>query len=93
MKDGGSVFPTQKVSHYQQNNEGGMEPVYETTGGLLIRDYIATQNMPEMLRLTFQSYSEAYNPDDLLIKNNWIESAARLSYRAADAMLAEREKE
>jgi hypothetical protein len=97
MKNGEFVFPSQVVSHYQQNSEGGMAPVYETKGGLSQRDYIATQNMPELLKMSFEIYknwvSGKSEEAHFTTESLWIKIAAELSYKAADALLAEREKE
>jgi len=77
-KDGGYAFPQKTISHHRSTKEG-IEPVYETTGGLSVRDYFAGQALSGL----------SVPP----IRVNDIDWIANMSYRLADAMLAEREKE
>ncbi|MDR2597261.1 MAG: hypothetical protein LBC76_08085 [Treponema sp.] len=98
MKNGGQVFPTQTISHYRFTEKGeGPEPVYETKDGMCLRDYIATQNMPELLKMSWEIYknwvSGKSEEAHFATESLWIKMAAELSYKAADALLAEMEKE
>jgi len=53
--------------------------------GMTLRDYFAGQALPKAMESTFDC--EGYHPDS----ENWHKDAAKLSYKIADAMLAERE--
>jgi len=85
MKDGGSAFPSETLSHYQ-DNAGNMTPVFETKGGLSIRDYFAGQALCGLLATTID-WSEKNGKEKI---NKVI---SEMSYELADAMIAEREKE
>ena len=78
-KDGGSAFPSETLSHYQ-DNAGNMTPVFETKGGLSIRDYFAGQALAGLCA------KEVWNDGEECVLASW-------SYALADAMLEEREKE
>jgi hypothetical protein len=79
MKDGGSAFPSQTISHYQMGKKGA-EPVYESTGGMTLRDHFAGI---ALIGIMGQDHVDGYGDAERLTK---------LAYKYADAMLAEREK-
>jgi hypothetical protein len=66
-----------------------------SSGGMTLRDYFAGRNMPTLLKMAWQIYKDCLGKSD---EENfdkggvWIKIAAELSYKAADAMLVEREK-
>jgi len=95
-KDGGYAFPQQTISLYHTTKDG-IEPVYETIGGMTQRDYIATRNMPELLKMSWDIFKDCFGDkpeeESFIEEDFWISMAAELSYKAADALLAKREKE
>jgi hypothetical protein len=63
--------------------------------GMTLRDYFAARNMPELLKMSWKIYKDCLGKSDeenFYKGGVWIKIAADLSYKAADAMLAEREK-
>jgi len=70
MKNGGAVFPTQIISHYQDTKEGA-EPVYVTNGGMTLRDYFAGQALAGLASLvppcTESSAHYAYEYADAML--------------------------
>jgi len=85
-KNGGPAFPLPV-----------QEPPYYVTNEVTLRDYLAAQNMPELLKLSWEIEKRTTVKQRLFEvfyknKNGWINVAAKLSYTAADALLAEREK-
>ena len=85
MKDGGAAFP------YEETPDG------RVWNGMTLRDYIATHNMPELLKMSWEIQKSCVKEGHIFENfykdgDGWIEVAAKLSYKAADAMLAEREK-
>ena len=67
MRDGGAAFPF----------------VYEGCDGMSLRDYLAGQALPEVIKIAWGASTEI---KELLKKS------AELSYKIADAMLEAREK-
>lgn len=75
--DGGSAFPSVE---YDRDSAGQMSPRY-TEYGMSLRDYFAGQALAGMAMTV-----NWFEPEDQ-------SGAAVASYRIADAMLAQREKE
>ena len=74
--DGGPAFPQGKD---QGASDAGF-PIVEITGGMTVRDVFAAAALQGLLSGDLNPYNETHA------------DAALLSYRYADAMLAEREK-
>jgi len=74
---GGPAFPSNVISHCQSNGDAIM-PVFETKGGMSLRDYFAGQ---ALIGLLIDGCSLA--PDSYAID----------AYKIADAMIAEMDKD
>jgi hypothetical protein len=68
----------------------------EVNYGLSLRDFFAGQNMPELLKMSWETYKDCLGSkaeeENFATEDVWIRIAAELSYKAANAMLTEREK-
>lgn len=82
IDDGGPAFPESRITQYMVTGRNGqMEPLFETIGGMSLRDWIAGQALVgSMLLLGVDGEVQDVSP----------ETIAAHSYRIADAMLAAR---
>lgn len=87
INDGGAAFPSRVITHYVSDGKSGAEPVYETVGGMSLRDWFAGQFFAATLsdreqwlcHMGDKGATPAYN---------YVASEA---YQMADAMLKARE--
>ena len=84
------AFPRPNTVHWDSAYESPVGD--EGTEGMTLRDYFAAEAMQAMLSEGF--VDDIPNPDYVrLDKNTLAEAVAQSSYKFADAMLAQREKE
>lgn len=87
IKDGGPAFPESRASKYVVSGPNGHpQPMFETVGGMSLRDWFAGEAAPAIL---IELY-ERCRRENAGVENAYT-IAASASYELADAMLKARE--
>jgi hypothetical protein len=83
INDGGPAFPEKRATKmFVSGPDGQPEPIFETIGGMTLRDWFAGQSLSGLLQIS---------TGDTLNGKRYADHVAASAYEMADAMLKARE--